>query len=59
VAESRVQVDLLGRILDEANSSLDVCLETLDGLIEELLLIVVGAFENVDGFLSTVGLLQS
>lgn len=40
----------------EIDTSLDVGLESLDGFIEKLLLIVVGAGENVDGFLSTIRL---
>jgi hypothetical protein len=48
--------DLLGRAGDEADTSLDVCLQALDGFLEKFLLVVVGAVENVDGLFSTVGL---
>lgn len=51
--------DLLGRVLDEADTCFDVGLETFDGFLEELLLILVGAAEDVDGFLSSVGLVES
>jgi hypothetical protein len=47
---------LLGRVLDEIDASLNVGLETLDGLVEQLLLVVVDVREDVDDFLHTVGL---
>jgi hypothetical protein len=46
------------RALDEVDTSLDVGLETLDGLIEKLLLVVVDVGKNVDGLLDTAGLLK-
>ena len=52
----RRRSDVLGRALDEADASLDVSLEALDGFLQKLLLIVVGLAEDVDGLLSTVGL---
>lgn len=55
----RRQRDLLGRILDEANTSLDVGLQALDCFIQELLLVVIGAAEDVDSFFSSVGLIES
>lgn len=51
--------DLLGWILDEADTRFDVGLETLDGLIKELLLVVVGAAEDVDGLFGSIGLQES
>lgn len=54
-----IQVHLLGRVLDEADTGLDVSLQALDGFIQELLLVVVGAAEDVDGLLSSVGLPDS
>ena len=48
--------DLLGWVVDEADTGFDVGLETFDALLEELLLIVVCAAEDIDGFLSSVGL---
>lgn len=47
---------ILWWVLDEADAGLDVGLETLDGFIEELLLIVVGTAENVDGLFSSTRL---
>jgi len=44
-----------GRVGNKANASLDIGLETLDGFIEELLLVRVGVAKDVDGLLSTAG----
>jgi hypothetical protein len=49
-------VDLPGRVVDEIDAGLNVGLETLDGLVEEFLLVCVGLAENVDGLLSTTSL---
>ena len=38
------------------DARIDVGLETLDGLIEQLLLVVVDLREDVDGLLDTIGL---
>ena len=47
-------MDLLGwRILDKLNTLLDVGLETLDGGLEQLLLVFIGCAKDVVGFLST------
>jgi len=56
-SKSKMEADLLGRVLDEANTGLDVSLQSLDGLIKELLLVVVCFSEDVDGFLGTVWLI--
>ncbi len=48
--------DLLGWVLDEADTRFDVSLEALDGFLQKLLLISVGAAKDVDGFLGSVGL---
>jgi hypothetical protein len=57
VAEKR-RSDLLRWVLDEADAGFNVGLETFDGFFEQLLLIVVGAAEDVDGLLSSVRLSQ-
>ena len=49
-------VHILWWVLDEADTSFDIGLETLDSFIEELFLIVVGTAENVDGLFSSIGL---
>jgi hypothetical protein len=50
------EADLLGWALHEVDASLDVGLETFDGFIQELLLVVVGTAEDVDGLFSTLRL---
>lgn len=40
-------------VYDELNTLLDVAFETLNALLEELLLIGVGAAQDVDSFLCT------
>ena len=50
---------LLGRVLDETDTSLDVGLEALDGFVQKFLLVVIGGAEDVDGLLGSVGLLES
>lgn len=48
---------LLGRrILDEINALLDVALQTLGACLEQLLLVIVRLTEDVDRFLSAIGL---
>ena len=47
---------VLGWVLDETDAGFDVGLETLDGFFEEFLLVIIGAVEDVDGFLGSVGL---
>lgn len=55
--EQTLRENLLGGwILHEVDARLDVGLETLDGFVEELFLVVVGLREDVDGLLNTVGL---
>ena len=49
-------LDLLRWALGKVDTSLNVGLETLDGFFKELLLVVIGALQDVDGFLSTLGL---
>jgi hypothetical protein len=43
-------------VLDELNALLNVALEALDASLEELLLLIGHAAENVDGLLRAVGL---
>ena len=43
-------------VLDELDALLDITLETLDAGLEERLLLLGNAIEDVDGLLSTVGL---
>ncbi len=50
------QADLLGWVLDEADTGFDVGLEALDGFPEQLLLVVIGAAEDVDGLFGSIGL---
>jgi hypothetical protein len=45
-------------VCDEVNAFRDVALEALDALLKELLLIGIGATNNVDGFLCTGRLLH-
>jgi hypothetical protein len=47
---------LWGRVLDELNTLLDVALKTSDASLQELLLLLGDATEDVDGLLGTVGL---
>jgi hypothetical protein len=47
---------LLGRVLDELDTLGDVALETSVACLEELLLVVVGAADYINGLLSTTGL---
>ena len=49
--------DLLGRTADKVDTGLDVGLETLDSLIEKLLLVVIGTGKNVDRLLCTIRLM--
>ena len=49
---------LLGRVLDEINSLLDVALEILVGDLEKLLLLVVGLGHDIDDLLSPGWLLR-
>ena len=44
------------RVLDELDPFLDVTLEARDGSLDKLLLVGVGASENIDGFLCSLGL---
>jgi len=46
---------LVGAVLGEVDTSLNVRLEALDGFFEELLLVVIGFAENVDSLFSTGG----
>lgn len=44
------------RVLDELDPFLDVTLEARDSSLDKLLLVGVGASENIDGFLCSLGL---
>lgn len=54
-------LDLLGgrRVLDEFNALGDVALETLVASLKQLLLMVISAADNINGLLSTGGLIHS
>jgi hypothetical protein len=47
---------LLGRVQDELDTLGDVALEIRVASLEELLLVFVGAADDIDGLLSTAGL---
>jgi hypothetical protein len=47
---------LLNRVVDEGDALADVVLETLDGGLQELLLLICDAVEDVDSFFGTIGL---
>lgn len=59
VMKTRRRSLLWRRVLDEVNSFLDVALEARDCGLDELLLVSIGAAEDVNGLLRSVGLQET